>query len=65
MVKKVDTKAGNVVLAHDPVATMNWPAMTMGFKVNDPTLLEKLSVGKKVEFQFSQQGREYVISSVK
>jgi len=44
-VKKVDAKAGSVTLAHEPVASLNWPAMTMGFKVKDSALMNKLTEG--------------------
>jgi len=65
VVKKVDPKAGSVTLAHDPVKSLNWPAMTMGFQVKDKMLLDKLAVGKKIEFEFVQQGKDYVITLVK
>jgi len=65
VVKKVDAKAGTVTLAHEPVKSLNWSAMTMAFQVKDKTLLDKLQAGKKVEFEFVQQGRDYVITTVK
>ena len=65
VVKKVDAKAGTVTLAHDPVKSLKWPAMTMGFTVKDKALLDKLAVDKKVEFEFVQQGKDNVITSVK
>ena len=64
-VKKVDATAGTVTLAHEPVKSLNWPAMTMGFKVTDRSLLDKLAEGKKVEVEFKQVGKDYVIISVK
>jgi len=65
VVKKVDAKAGIATIAHEPVASLNWPAMTMGFMVKDNMLLDKLSVGKKVSFEFAQGDKGYVITSVK
>ena len=65
VVKKADPKAGTVTLDHDPVKSMNWPAMSMGFQVKDKTMLDKLQAGKKVEVEFVQQGKDYVITSVK
>ncbi|WP_332700743.1 copper-binding protein [Devosia sp.] len=55
VVKKVDVKAGTVTLAHDPIKALNWPAMTMPFKVSDKALLAKAAVGSKVRFQLSGQ----------
>lgn len=44
---------------------MNWPAMTMAFKVKDKTMLDKFADGKEVEFEFAKQGKDFVINSVK
>lgn len=40
---------------------MNWPAMTMGFNFKDKVLLDD---GKEVEFEFVQDDKDYVITSV-
>lgn len=65
VIKAVDAANGKVKLAHEPVKSLNWPAMTMGFSVKDPALFNKLAVGKKVEVEFVQQGSDYVITAVK
>ena len=44
---------------------MEWPEMSMTFGVKDKALLDKLSLGQKVEFEFTQQGKDYVITSAK
>lgn len=64
-VVKIDTKAGVVTLAHEPIKSLNWPAMTMGFRVKDKMLLDKLTVGKVVNFELVQANQGYVIISVK
>src|SRR5438445_13840239 len=64
-VKKVDPAGGKVTIAHGPIPTMNWPAMSMTFTVKDKALLGKLSQGKKVEFEFVEQASDYVITSLK
>src|SRR6266571_5186609 len=64
-VKKVDAAAGTVTIAHGPILTMKWPAMSMTFTVKDKALLGKFSQDKKVEFEFVEQGSNYVITSVK
>jgi Cu(I)/Ag(I) efflux system periplasmic protein CusF len=65
VVKKVDPKAGTVTLAHEPVKSIKWPSMTMAFQVKDKALLEKLPEGRKVEFEFEERGRDYVVTNVK
>jgi len=64
-VTKVDPAGGSVTVAHEPVSTMNWPAMTMTFKAKDKKLLEKVKQGEKVDFEFIQQGKDYVVTAVK
>jgi Cu(I)/Ag(I) efflux system protein CusF len=65
VVKKVDPKAGTVTFAHEPVKSMNWPAMTMTFKVKDKALFDKLTSDKRVEFEFTQEGKDYVVTAIK
>ena len=55
VVKKIDAKSGSVTIAHDPIKALNWPAMTMPFKVADKALLAKVKVGAKVRFDLNGQ----------
>jgi len=64
-VKKIDDKTGWVLMAHEPVNSMGWPAMTMSFKAKDKSLLDKLAVGKKVDFGFVKEGEDYVMTTVR
>lgn len=64
-VTKSDSKAGTVTLAHEPIPSLNWPAMSMSFKVKDKALWSKLGDGKKVEVEFVQEGDDYVVKKVK
>src|SRR5258706_15987213 len=64
-VKKVDPASGKVTIAHGPIPTMKWPAINMTFTIKDKALLAKFSQDKKVEFEFVQQGSDYVITSAK
>ena len=65
VVKQADASAGKVTIAHDAIAGLNWPAMTMSFSVKDKSLFDKLTVDRKVEFTVAKQGAAYVITSVK
>ncbi|MHB8666039.1 MAG: copper-binding protein [Burkholderiales bacterium] len=64
-VTTVDAASGKVTIAHGPIAALKWPAMTMTYEVKDKQLLEKLSTGEKVEFEFVQRGSDYIITSAK
>jgi Cu(I)/Ag(I) efflux system periplasmic protein CusF len=65
VVTNVDRAGGKVTLKHDPIKSLNWPTMTMAFAVKDKAMLEKLAKDKKVEFEFMQQGQQFVITSIK
>ncbi len=65
VVKKTDLATGSVTIAHEAVQSLHWPAMTMGFKVRDKHLFEKLAVGHKVNFEFVQEDGGYVVTAVK
>jgi Cu/Ag efflux protein CusF len=64
-VTKVDRAKGTVTIAHGPVASLKWPAMTMPFGVSDKALLDKVQVGTDVEFSFVQSGSSYTITGIK
>ncbi len=65
MVKAVNIKGGEVTISHGPVKTLNWPAMTMAFKVHDKALFNKLAVGKEIQFEITPMGQGYMVSAVK
>ncbi|MGJ7538547.1 MULTISPECIES: copper-binding protein [unclassified Variovorax] len=65
VVKEFDAPQGKVTLAHGPVKSLGWPAMTMAFGVTDKALFDKLAVGAKVHVGFKKEGDDYVVTSVK
>ena len=64
-VTKVDRQAGTVTLAHGPIPTLTWPAMTMGFTVKDKRLFKKLSVGKKVDVELVKNSKDHAVQAVR
>jgi Cu(I)/Ag(I) efflux system protein CusF len=65
VVKKVDTEKAAVTLDHEAIKSLNWPAMAMSFNVKERKMIEPLKPGQKVQFEFVQQGKENVITSIK
>lgn len=65
VVKVVDPISSKVTLDHGAIKSLGWPAMTMAFAVKDKALFDKLVVGNKVHVEFSKQGSDYVLTSVK
>jgi Cu(I)/Ag(I) efflux system membrane fusion protein len=66
-VTRVDPQKGSVELDHEPIASMQWPAMKMGFMVADKRELAALKPGDVVEFELAakpDQDGNYVISRI-
>lgn len=62
----VDANAGTVEIEHGPIATLNWPAMTMEFKAKDKSLLANVKPGERVEFELSQAAPgEFVVERIR
>jgi hypothetical protein len=51
-------QSAGYVNAHEPIKSLKWPAMTMGFSVKDKSLFDKLKVGKKVDVEIAKQGSD-------
>ncbi len=63
-VDKIDVAAGTITISHGPVESLNWPAMTMGFKAT-PDQVASVQVGKQVSFEFSSSGMDATITTIK
>jgi len=61
-VEAVDAARASITLAHGPIVSLNWPAMSMGFKVKDAAQLRSLKPGQKIDFELAAGAPgEYVI----
>ena len=64
-VEAVDLAQGSVTLAHGPIASLKWAAMTMDFRVKDPAVLRTLKPGQRIGFEFVAEAEgEYAIVRV-
>ena len=53
ILKAVNAKDGKVQIAHEPIAALGWPAMTMWFMLHAP-LPAEIKVGDGVRFELMQ-----------
>ena len=61
----VAINAAGVTIAHGPVASLNWPAMTMQFAWARPVLAQGLRIGDSVAFRFRPNGSGgYVVEAI-
>ncbi len=63
-IKAIDRDAGTVTLDHGPIATLNWPAMTMTFKIESVDILKDAAVGNKVHFTLKNQGGKPTVTEL-
>jgi Cu(I)/Ag(I) efflux system membrane fusion protein len=64
-VESIDLSAGTLNLAHGPVDSLKWPAMTMEFAAANPALLNGLKPGQAVDFEFvERQPGEWVVTRI-
>jgi membrane fusion protein, copper/silver efflux system len=66
-VSEVDAGKGRVELDHEPIPSLQWPGMSMGFVVEDRRQLAALKKGDAVEFELRPRPEpdgSYVISRI-
>jgi len=66
-VSELDAAKGRVELDHEPIASLQWPRMKMGFLVEDKGQLAALKKGDAVEFELRakpDQDGNYLISKI-
>jgi Cu(I)/Ag(I) efflux system protein CusF len=61
VVLKVDRANGTVKINHDPIPALDWPRMTMPFRLKESALADQVKEGDKVEFFLEKSGSDYVI----
>lgn len=63
-VTRVVRDLGAVMIAHDPVPELKWPAMNMTFGVRSDALLQSLEQDERIDFLFVKSGDNYIITSI-
>lgn len=53
-----------VTISHGPVASLQWPAMTMAFRAPSADMLEGVAPGDQVSFAFRESDGGYVLTSL-
>ena len=64
VVRSIDTRANTVTIAHGPIAALNWPAMTMAFRVHSPEMLNGIAVGARVHFELMNDNGQPMVSEL-
>ena len=57
----VDRDLSRITIDTDPIEALKLPALALAFSVHDRNLLDRVRTGRKVEFEFVKQGRNFVL----
>ncbi|MEX8518467.1 MAG: efflux RND transporter periplasmic adaptor subunit [Leptothrix sp. (in: b-proteobacteria)] len=60
----VEFDEDSVTLKHEAVPELKWPPMTMPFLLAKPTLLSGLKAGQTVQFRFTKQDTDFVVTAI-
>ena len=63
-VTAVDAAAGTVTLDHEAIQAINWPAMSMQFRAENPAILQGIAVGDHVTFELKSATETGVVTMV-
>ena len=62
---RIEALSGDqITISHDPVPAIGWPAMTMTFRLEPPTLAKGFKVGDRVAFGFEQKAEGPVVREI-
>jgi Cu(I)/Ag(I) efflux system membrane fusion protein len=64
-VDSIDPEKNVISIEHGPIATLNWPSMTMDFTLANGALTKGIEAGARVEFEFVERGAgEWMITKL-
>jgi len=59
----VDAATSTATISHGPIASLNWPSMTMDFSLANPSLVANMAPGTPIEFEFvERKPGDYVVT---
>lgn len=64
VISAIDAEGGKITIEHEPIASLEWPAMTMGFTAS-PGLIEQVKVGDRVEFDMVVTGSASEVTAIR
>ena len=64
VIEAMDTAKGTITIKHQAIASINWPAMTMTFKADPPSLLQSVKAGEQVNFTLHPAGMNSTVTAI-
>jgi len=60
----IDRDMGRVTIEAEPIEALKLPALALAFIVYDERVWNRVSKGRKLDFEFMKQGNNYVLLRV-
>lgn len=65
VLEKIDAENMSVVISHEVIPELNWPAMTMPFDVSDIAIVKNIPLESSIDFVLEENASgEYVVTSI-
>lgn len=64
VVRAIDTRNNRITIAHEPMPTLGWSAMTMVFPLHSAELLNCVAVGNRVNFTLVNHNGQPMVSAL-
>ena len=64
VISAIDAEGGKITIEHEPIASLEWPAMTMGFAAS-PALIDQAKVGNQIEFDLVVTGSAGEVKAIR
>ncbi len=64
-IKKIDKDAGKLTIKHGELKNLEMPAMTMVFRVQNPTMIDQVKLGDKIKFVAEKVAGSLTVTSLK
>jgi Cu(I)/Ag(I) efflux system protein CusF len=64
-IKKIDKDAGKLTIKHGELKNLEMPAMTMVFRVQNPTMIDQVKPGDKIKFVAEKVAGSLTVTSLK
>lgn len=65
VVEEITTDPQRLTIAHEPIPNLEMEAMTMVFRVANPTMLAGLSVGQTIEFEADRVNGRLTVTALR
>lgn len=63
-VRKINKEASKITIKHGDIKHMDMPGMTMVFVVKDKALLDKTTVGAKIQFMAANENGQMMVTDI-